>query len=149
MLSTDDFATLVRLGPLVSIDLVVHDPAGCVLVGRRTNEPARGTWFVPGGSIQKGETLDVAFRRIAKAELGIDAERADATFRGVYEHHYPTNFTGDPSFGTHYIVLAYELRLPSRPAPLPADQHGDYRWLTAAEARDMPDLHPNTLAYFG
>lgn len=38
----DVFLTIVANAPLVSIDLVVRNPEGKVLVGRRTNEPALG-----------------------------------------------------------------------------------------------------------
>jgi colanic acid biosynthesis protein WcaH len=70
MLSRDDFLAVVTLTPLVSIDLVVVDEEGYILVGKRTNEPAYGTWFVPGGRVNKDETLDAAFERIATDELG-------------------------------------------------------------------------------
>lgn len=148
MLPFDDFKTLVRIGPLVSIDLIVIDPAGCILVGRRENEPARGSWFVPGGSIKKSETLDAAFARLTTHELGVTHPRHAATFRGVYEHHYETNFSDEPqAFGTHYIVLAYELRLTERLESLPDDQHGEYRWMTPAQVLTEPDVHKNTRAY--
>ena len=39
-LSREDFLTVVRLAPLVSLDLVVTNPRGEVLVGLRTNRPA-------------------------------------------------------------------------------------------------------------
>ena len=39
-LSTQDFLTVVRLAPLVSLDLVVLNHRGQVLVGLRTNRPA-------------------------------------------------------------------------------------------------------------
>jgi colanic acid biosynthesis protein WcaH len=48
----DTFATVIRCAPLVSIDLVLRDPAGRVLVGCRNNEPARGMLFVPGSVIR-------------------------------------------------------------------------------------------------
>ena len=68
-LEREDFRTAVRLSPLVSIDLVVRDAAGRVLLGWRNNRPAQHCWFVPGGSIRKQETLDAAFRRISHGEL--------------------------------------------------------------------------------
>ena len=147
MLSREDFATLVRLGPLVSMDLIVHDAAGRVLVGKRSNEPAREFWFVPGGSIKKGERLAEAFGRITVAELGEPMPIERAEFRGVYEHFYETNFTRAGGFGTHYVVLAYDLRLTRRLTQLPTDQHEGYRWLTPGEVLADPMVHENTKAY--
>ncbi|HJV21843.1 MAG TPA: NUDIX domain-containing protein, partial [Holophagaceae bacterium] len=61
-LEPDAFQALIAGGPLVSLDLIVRDPGGRVLVGRRRNRPAQGWWFVPGGRVGKGERLDDAFR---------------------------------------------------------------------------------------
>ena len=66
----DDFAQVVRLAPLVSIDLIIRDPIQDVLVALRTNEPAKGFYFVPGGRICKDETIQAAFIRILKVETG-------------------------------------------------------------------------------
>src|SRR5580692_10716108 len=85
------FAQVVRNTPLISIDLVLRDPMGAVLVGHRTFEPAKGYWFVPGGRIGKLETLDEAFARIITEETGIGVSRQDARLLGVYEHFYSTN----------------------------------------------------------
>ena len=43
-----EFANIVRLTPLVAIDLIVRSPEGKVLVGRRTNEPAKNSFFCSG-----------------------------------------------------------------------------------------------------
>lgn len=143
----EDFLHAVRLGPLVSIDLIVRDRQDRVLLGLRRNEPARGTWFVPGGRIAKDERLDQAYARIAAGELGLaQARRAQARFLGVYEHFYETNAGERPGFGTHYVVLGYELR--AEPAALPAAQHSDYRWLAVAELLADEAVHEYTKAYF-
>ena len=52
-LNHDDLAEVIRLAPLVAIDLIIENDYGQVLLGLRTNEPAKGYWFVPGGRIQK------------------------------------------------------------------------------------------------
>jgi len=70
-LNKDEFAQVVRNTPLVSIDLIIRDPDEHVLVGLRTNEPAKGKWFVPGGVVRKYERLADAFARIFKAELDL------------------------------------------------------------------------------
>lgn len=146
-LGDDAFLQVVRNAPLVSIDLVVLNPDGEVLLGLRNNEPAKGYWFVPGGSIRKGERLADAFARIARDELGIDIGIGDADFMGVFEHLYDTNFAGAPGFGTHYVVLAYRVRLPAGAAPRPDAQHGRIAWWPWRRAIADPGVHPNTKAY--
>ena len=146
LLPRQEFLEVVRLAPLVSIDLIVRDAAGRVLLGRRSNRPAQGWWFVPGGSIRKDETLDAAFTHIARAELGLELRREAAQLLGVYEHFYPDNAGGE-DFGTHYVVLAHTLELDAGLAP-PLEQHEDYRWLTPAELLRSAGVHYNTKAYF-
>src|SRR5579859_2427976 len=90
-ISPGDFANVIRLTPLVAIDLIVHAPGGGVLLGRRINQPAKGMLFVPGSRISKNETLVAAFKRITREELGLELPLEQARFAGVYEHLYPTN----------------------------------------------------------
>ena len=147
-LNKDEFAQVVRNTPLVSIDLIIRDPDQCVLVGLRTNEPAKGKWFVPGGVVRKYEQLADAFARIVKAEIGLEASIGDAKFIGVFEHLYDCNVFGEEDFGTHYVVLAHQLNLVHRPPIVSDRQHSGFRWMTPAELLSSPEVHQNTRAYF-
>lgn len=137
---------VVRDAPLVAIDLVIFDTAGRVLLGLRENEPARDTWFVPGGAIRKGERLDAAFRRIALDELGLPLERVQASLLGVYEHHYDSNFARVPGIGTHYVVLAHRVQLDGdlRAADR---QHRELRWFSPDQLLASPQVHAHVKAY--
>lgn len=146
-LTTQQFLEVVRYTPLVSIDLVVDDGEGRYLVGLRTNPPAKGYWFVPGGRIRKNEPLDTAFGRICQAELARLVEMKEAALLGLYDHFYGEDFTGGDA-GTHYVVLAHRLTVPRAALQLPEDQHSAYRWITAEEALADTSVHPNTQAYF-
>jgi colanic acid biosynthesis protein WcaH len=149
MLSEVDFLEVVRLTPLVSIDLIVTDGNRRVLVGQRRNRPAQGTWFVPGGRIKKDESLDAAFTRIVNDELGIaSVERSASRLYGVFEHRYDDNFAGVPGITTHYVVLAYAMPL-SATVPIGRfDQHSEYAWLLPDNLLLRDDVHENTKAYF-
>jgi len=147
-LDTKDFEHVVRLTPLVSLDLLVRSPDGRVLLGRRKNAPAKDVYFVPGGRITKNETLADAFKRLTRMELGREEKIENARFRGVYEHIYSDNRLGKQGFGTHYVVLAYEFTLALEGASLPTDQHGAYEWMTVEKLAGSPDVHENTKAYF-
>ena len=147
-LAPEDFDAVVRLTPLVAIDMVVRSPAGSVLLGRRRFEPAKGMFFTIGGRISKNETLAAAFSRIALAELGADTRIEEARFLGVFEHFYATNHHELAGFGTHYVVLAYELASFNPGLALPQDQHGEFAWMTLPELMAHPDVHPNAKAYF-
>ena len=145
-----DLARVVELTPLVSIDLVVRDPAGRMLVGLRSNRPAQGTWFVPGGRVGKNERLAAAYQRISRTELGVELTLEEARPLGVFEHFYDDNFAGEPHFGTHYVVLAYGVSIDVERLALPErEQHGGYLWLSDEEIRGRGNVHPNSQAYGG
>ncbi len=149
-LTDQTFRTVVAAAPLVSIDLLVENVKGEVLLGQRLNRPASGFWFVPGGRIQKNETLDLAFQRLTLLELGRAFERSQAQLLGVYEHFYTDcvfgDSEGDPD--THYVVLCYQLRLPDDIVlSPPAEQHECYRWWVKEDMQSSEEVHPNSRVY--
>ena len=144
----DDFGNVLRHTPLVSIDLIVRDDRECVLVGLRRNRPAQGFWFTPGGRIYKDERIDDAFLRITHAELGRALPRSEGTLLGIYEHLYDDNALELPDVSTHYVVLAYQLRVDATSLVLPDSQHGQFRWMSVNEILGDPAVHANTRAYF-
>jgi len=146
MLDKETFLSVVRHTPLVSIDLIVRSLDNGVLMGVRLNQPASGYWFVPGGIICKNETLDAAFGRIAKAELGLSFGIENGQLLGAFTHLYDTNFAHEPGVGTHYVVLAYELQGSIDIQDLPDEQHSMYRWVY--EDDDLENVHENSIAYF-
>jgi colanic acid biosynthesis protein WcaH len=99
-LTPEDFATVVRSTPLISLDLIVENAEGEFLLGKRNNRPAQGYWFVPGGRVQKDELLADAFMRLTEAELGLRLPLSAGQFYGVWQHFYDDNFSG-PDFSTH------------------------------------------------
>lgn len=141
------FIEVVKHTPLIAIDLILKNGEEKILVGLRQNEPAQQTWFVPGGRIQKDERIAQAFARITTEELGRTFVLEQAQFRGVFEHFYATNFIGHPGFGTHYVVLAYELLVETSWMGLPLEQHQQYQWLSDDELLQHPQVHPYTKAY--
>ncbi|MDN0084253.1 GDP-mannose mannosyl hydrolase [Crenobacter sp. SG2305] len=149
LLNFDAFLDVVRDAPLISIDLIVENLASEVLLGLRRNQPAAGYWFVPGGRVHKGETLDAAFHRICHTELGRELERSSACFAGEWEHFYPDNAGGVPGFGTHYVVLAYRVKIETADLTLPiGEQHDRYRWVLPHNAAEDPSVHRHTRDYF-
>lgn len=149
-LEAEAFKTIVASTPLVSIDLLVRNADGQLLLGRRTNRPAQGCWFTPGGRICKNEGLDAAFRRISAAELGRSFERSRARLLDIYEHFYADSVFGDgaqdPS--THYVVLGYLLDIEEGDSlSPPANQHDGYRWWPLEAIRDSAEVHRHTRDY--
>lgn len=145
MLSKELFKKVIASTPLLSIDLIVRNTAGSILLGRRINRPAKNFWFVPGGRVLKDETLEDAFIRLIKVELGLDD--VISNFKGVYQHFYKDNFS-EESFTTHYIVLAYEITVNCELASLPVEQHSDYKWFSISELLNNDEVHIHSKWYF-
>ena len=147
MLSEKMFEIIVDSTPLVSIDLVVRSPDNKVLLGKRVNRPAQGFWFVPGCRIMKNESIKATFKRLLDDELYIKHDIDLKKSLGVYQHFYPDNFLGD-RFGTHYVVLAYQIKLLNLPSTLPKIQHSEYKWFEEDELLKSSNVHEHTKWYF-
>ncbi|PLY04740.1 MAG: GDP-mannose mannosyl hydrolase [Arcobacter sp.] len=144
-LDKETFSTVIANAPLISIDLIVKNSDDKVLLGQRVNKPAQNSWFVPGGRVYKEETIENAFRRITEDELGIQCKIESASFKGIYQHFYDDNVFGD-DFSTHYIVLAFELRLTN--TPMTNAQHEKYLWFTENELLNSDDVYFFVKDYF-
>lgn len=145
-LSDAEFEQLIKNAPLISIDLIVHSDKGELLVGKRKNEPAKGSYFVPGGRILKEEKIPQALDRLTKEELGENSKVESAQFVGVYEHFYPSNFYEISGFGTHYVVLAYEIK--GRDYNFPQDgQHSEFKWMEISSIKEDAKVHQYTKNY--
>lgn len=145
LLPAKDFCRVIEHAPLVSIDLIVVQQ-GKVLLGKRTNRPAQGYWFVPGGRIRKNETLNDSFKRLSSDELGVCCSQQQASFLGVFEHFYSDSVFGlTPS--THYVALAYTLELPGDSILLSPVQHSDVLWWQLDQAVSSSSVHQYTKDY--
>jgi len=144
-LSRDRFATVVESAPLVSIDFVIRDGEGRFLAGLRSNEPARGCWFVPGGRIRKDEPVAAAIERLLRDEVG--GAPGAREFLGVFEHFYATNALGISGVTTHYVVLGFLVRAEPGWSPRGDAQHERFAWLEPAEALADDRVHENTKVY--
>ncbi|CAA9458214.1 MAG: Nudix hydrolase family protein [uncultured Rubrobacteraceae bacterium] len=60
--------------PKLMVDIVIPDGEGRVLLIQRASEPFRGSWALPGGFVDVGETVEEAAVREAREETGLDVE---------------------------------------------------------------------------
>lgn len=135
----DIWADIVEHVPIPSVDLVVKCDGG-ILLAKRQNEPAKGEWFVPGGRIQKGESLTEAVHCVAEEELGVGVTITEEL--GAYNHFYETADVEDVG-GKHYVAHGYVVTPESEDVTLD-DQHGEAGIFPLGE---LPALHPHVRAY--
>lgn len=60
--------------PLCCVEAVIRYN-GQILVVKRNNPPAKGKWWLPGGRVLMGETLEKAIVRIVRQEVGIELKK--------------------------------------------------------------------------
>jgi colanic acid biosynthesis protein WcaH len=142
------FSKVIEHTPLVSIDLIIRNREGQVLLGQRINKPAQGDWFVPGGRILKNEFLSEAFKRLTLQELGKEFAIEQANLLGHYEHFYNDNVFGD-DFSTHYVVIAYFIEVEHFMLNLPVGkQHLGYEWFNIIDLLENDLVNKYTKDYF-
>ncbi len=147
-LGLEQFKSVVRDTVLVSLDLLMINELGEVLVGRRRHGPARDYFFVPGGRVMKGETLASALRRVAMHETGLTVSADQVVLHGIYDHAYADSCFDDPVISTQYVVIACRCRVNSG-APIIADQqHESLQFMSIADLMANPHVHSYTKSYF-
>jgi 8-oxo-dGTP diphosphatase len=77
---------------------VIRDDAGRLLLVRRATEPARGSWSLPGGRVEPGETPSAAAAREVREETGLLVEvgalLAVVDVMGYTVHDFAATVTG-------------------------------------------------------
>ncbi len=154
MLSPNNYIKVIELTQIVSVDLILTYKNN-VLVGKRVNNPAKDTWFVPGSRLYKNETIVEGIKRVSIEEVGFELTKDNMTFIGVYDHIYDTNFlerrdeNGD-IINTHYVCIGFSTEV--NPELVDVDvfckQHSKLMWMSIDDILNRDDVHQNTKNYF-
>ena len=107
--------------PLLSVDCVVFDAKGRVLLVRRGHPPFKGKYALPGGFVEIGETVEDACRRELMEETGVKAGRLELI--GVY-----SDPKRDPR--GHTCSVAFLTRV-ARATPKAGDDAAAAEWVEA------------------
>lgn len=78
-----------RFRPHVGVHLIIAEGRKVLLLRRANTGFADGSWSVPGGGLEQGETLPQAAAREALEEAGITIDPADLTFTHLSHHADP------------------------------------------------------------
>jgi 8-oxo-dGTP diphosphatase len=111
--------------PVLGVGAVVVDHDRLLLV-RRGRGPAQGDWSVPGGKVERGETLAEAVTRELREETGLEgvcgallgwAERIGAD--------------------EHYVILDFEVTVVGGDEPVAGDDAAEARWVDLHEVAEL------------
>jgi len=117
--------------PIPTVDVVVVW-GGKFLLGKRVNKPDRGKWWIFGGRVFKGETLEEAMVRKTKEELGLDIDKSDLKFLVVGQSMFDES---ELAGSTHTISVAYLLKVDREPdIEFDKSQVSEVRWFS-----EIPD----------
>lgn len=111
--------------PIVGVGVVVID-GGRLLVVRRGGDPGRGLWAVPGGKVQRGETLREAAAREALEETGLVVDVGDVAW------------VGEHIDGDHHIVLIDFFAEIAGGELAAGDDAADVAWVPIQDPGDIP-----------
>jgi len=99
-----EYRAILELVPVLCVDGLIVNRRGQFLLVKRKNEPFRDQWWVPGGRVLKGETLERAFRRKMKEELGIAVKVVAPV--GYYEGRHARG-PGKVRGGVHAVSVVF------------------------------------------
>lgn len=113
--------------PKVTVDAFIRDAKGRVLLIQRGRPPFTGSWGLPGGFCEWGETTEACCARETLEETGLTVEVGQLL--GVYSR--PER---DPR--GHNVTVLYECR-PISGEAIGGDDAAAARWFAPAELRDL------------
>jgi len=101
----------------------------CLLV-KRSSEPVKGVWWLPGGRLLKGETFFAAAIRKAQEETGL-TDVTPIQVLGVWNTFFPTSHWDTETVkGTQTVNPIVLVELNERGADVKLDETSEeYRWI--------------------
>jgi 8-oxo-dGTP diphosphatase len=107
--------------PKVGVGVFV-ERKGKILVGKRKGSHGAGTWALPGGHLEPGESFETCCKREVLEETGL-----------IINNIRPVVFTNDVFHheGLHYITLFFKGEYESGEAVVAEPQHcEEWRWVS-------------------
>jgi ADP-ribose pyrophosphatase YjhB (NUDIX family) len=93
-----------------------------ILICRRSQQPARGRWVVPGGFLECGETLEQCAARELGEETGVIVDAAKLELYSV------TNMTA-----LDQVAIAFRVTMSTEPRPRPGPECMDVAFMSEAD----------------
>lgn len=138
IIEESQYDDILKTMPILCVDIVLVKNNKILLMFRK-NEPAKNSWWFPGGRVFKNETLKQTIDRKLKEEVGVEI------YHGCEQLTITeTNFqTGPRNIPVHTINITYLIHNFVGEI-LIDDNHSEYDWFS-----EKPDnLHPEVSRVF-
>lgn len=87
-LPEEEFHSIYRRVPRLSVEVVIATAGRGVLLMRRDIPPNVGAWHIPGGTVLFAEPVVEAVKRVARHELGFEVTAGELLGYIEYPSHY-------------------------------------------------------------
>jgi 8-oxo-dGTP diphosphatase len=121
---------------VLTVDALVIDDEGRILIMERGTEPFKGRWVLPGGFVDPGETVEAACIREVREELGLDVRIVGLV--GIY------STPGRDPRGS-FVSIAYRVEVISGKI-LHTEEAPTHRWVGLHEILPMGFDHARIVA---
>jgi colanic acid biosynthesis protein WcaH len=104
MIPKNQYKKIIEVLPILCVDIIIKNDKNEFLLVKRANEPLKGQWWVVGGRVLKGETMEQAAIRKAKEEVSLELKSLELI--GYYEEVYGENPFGVQN-GLHTVSIVF------------------------------------------
>lgn len=113
--------------PIVAVGAIVLDEGDILLVKRRT-EPAAGSWSLPGGKLERGESLTEALVREVFEETACKIKARGVA--GIVERIVRDD---DGGVEFHFVIVDLWAEIVDRVDPTAGDDAEDAKWFAVED----------------
>jgi colanic acid biosynthesis protein WcaH len=133
-LESEEYERIITVFPRVCVDILLTDTDGRVLLLQRTNQPAIGQWWFPGGRVHIGETrLQTAHRKL-REECGLLA--GELSELGSFDLFFEI---GQITY--HDVTILFQMQVESGTEIAIDAEASSYGWFAPVQCQEL-NLHP-------
>jgi hypothetical protein len=104
LLAKEDFLLSLKLSPRLTVELLIENTQGELLLLRRDRPPFEGLWHVPGGFLLKDELIVDCAKRLQVTELGEELGQEGVFVGKIFETIGADVREGVSSHVLHYPI---------------------------------------------
>jgi len=121
------YTEIIKVLPIVCVDIVIQNKDGEYLLVKRKNEPLKDEWWVVGGRINHCEGASDAVIRKLKEEIGLIADINKIQPIGYYEDRFDNN-SFDIHCNYHTLSLVFKIKIHAVNEIKLDSQSSDWKW---------------------